>query len=888
MKNFNSILSILLMLMIHAVASAQPTLTGKIVYHSYSDYNAWDSQLFVLDLATGTRTAISAGWNIDHEMNAHWSPDGTKLVFMGDVAGEPRNWDIFIWTVGSSQPVNLTNGASREEDPKFSPDGQRIVFKKDNDLWQMDLNGNIINNITNTATVEESMPFYTADGNAILFAPGVGAGSDIYRINTNGTSRQAMVAVSNVQEYFPIARDNASFFYTSWQNSSDFHDQIYLKYYANSSGTRLPFNSSTSNYSDAYPVGSQYVLTSSDRPGGKGNYDLYIADINTGQIWSLDSYNSNVNSSLQDLGAAYNNSGSNTSQSPYGGTALVLPGKVEAENYDNGGEGVAYHDVTSGNSGSGYRTDNVDIEGTSDTGGGYNVGYIATGEWLEYTVNVSTAGTYSLQVRAAAASAGGNIHVEFDGVNASGVVVIPNTGGWQTWQTVTINTTALTTGQKVMRIYIDAGGFNLNYLNFSVNTSNNQTPYGGTAWVLPGKVEAENYDNGGEGVAYHDNTLGNSGAVYRNDGVDIEATTDAGGGYNIGYITTGEWLEYTVSVNTAGTYSLQVRVAAASSGGIIHVEMNGINVSGTITIPNTGGWQTWQTVTLNTTALTTGQKVMRIYIDAGGFNLNYVNFSVSTSNNQTPYGGTAWIIPGKIEAENYDNGGEGVAYHDLSAGNSGNVYRTNDVDLESCSDAGAGYDVGGIGNGEWLEYTINVASSSTYTVAVRVATAASGGHIRVEVDGVNVGQINVPNTGGWQTWQTASVVTSTISSGQKVLRLFFDIGNFNINYVNFSAGAGRLSAADVNTFSDGKLQVASYPNPVRDHATIIANINTPGHALISFHDFSGKKISTIHDGFLQAGTHEFLFDAQHLQSGLYFLQISNKGHRSIKKVVKID
>jgi Tol biopolymer transport system component len=370
---------------------------------------------------------------------------------MGDVAGEPRNWDIFIWTVGQAQPVNLTNGGGRDEDPKFSPNGQRIVFKRDNDLWQMDLNGNIINNVTNTPSIEESMPYYTADGNAILFAPGVGAGSDIYRINTDGSGRQAMVAQNNVQEYFPITRDNNSFFYTAWRNPGDLHDQLYMKTY-NGASTLLPFNTSSADYSDAFPVSSQYMLLSSNRPGGKGNYDLYIADINSGQIWSLDSYNSSVNSAQQDLGVGYNGSGANppATQSPYGGTAWAVPGKIEAENYDNGGQGTSYNDDTSGNSGGVYRNDGVDIEGSTDTGGGYNVGYITTGEWLEYTVNVTAAGTFSLQVRVAAAAAGGSLHVEMNGTNVSGSIAVPNTGGWQTWQTVTVNTSSITSGQKVM------------------------------------------------------------------------------------------------------------------------------------------------------------------------------------------------------------------------------------------------------------------------------------------------------------------------------------------------------------------------------------------------------------------------------------------------------
>jgi GH18 family chitinase/chitodextrinase len=165
-----------------------------------------------------------------------------------------------------------------------------------------------------------------------------------------------------------------------------------------------------------------------------------------------------------------------------------------------------------------------------------------------------------------------------------------------------------------------------------------QSPYGGTAAAIPGKVEAEKYDLGGQTIAYSDNTAGNSGNTFRTDDVDVEATTDAGAGYNIGYTAAGEWLEYTVNV-TAGTYKLEARVAATLAGKSFHVEMNGVNI-GNISVPNTGGWQTWQTVTLSNISLTAGQKVMRIYFDTDGINLNYVNFSTGTTppppTNQAP------------------------------------------------------------------------------------------------------------------------------------------------------------------------------------------------------------------------------------------------------------
>lgn len=155
-----------------------------------------------------------------------------------------------------------------------------------------------------------------------------------------------------------------------------------------------------------------------------------------------------------------------------------------------------------------------------------------------------------------------------------------------------------------------------------------QVPFKTTPHLIPGRIEAEDYDLGGQGVAYSEaNTTGNQGlATYRNDQVDIETTQDATGTYNIGYALTGEWMEYTVNVAATGMYSLGLRMAADGTGKTLHVEMDGVNITGAISVPNTAGWQTWATVTLNNVSLTQGQKVMRIVFDSDYMNLNFVEF----------------------------------------------------------------------------------------------------------------------------------------------------------------------------------------------------------------------------------------------------------------------
>ncbi len=162
-----------------------------------------------------------------------------------------------------------------------------------------------------------------------------------------------------------------------------------------------------------------------------------------------------------------------------------------------------------------------------------------------------------------------------------------------------------------------------------------QAPFKGTPWPIPGKIEAEDYDVGGEGVSFHEsNTNGNEGgATYRTDQVDIETCTDVSGGYNLGYSTSGEWLEYTVNVATTGLYDVDLRLASDGADKSFHIEMDGVNISGAITVPNTTGWQIWETVTLRNLSLTKGQHIMRVVIDANYININnftYKNSAVTT------------------------------------------------------------------------------------------------------------------------------------------------------------------------------------------------------------------------------------------------------------------
>lgn len=164
-----------------------------------------------------------------------------------------------------------------------------------------------------------------------------------------------------------------------------------------------------------------------------------------------------------------------------------------------------------------------------------------------------------------------------------------------------------------------------------------QTPY--VDHRIPGVINAVHYDTGIIGQSYHDESFtesgGNTGTEYRNDGVDIEVSTDPlGYEYSVGWMEPGEWMEYTVAVDQTGVYDIDIRVASQVSGGRLTVSFDGQEV-GFIDVTATGSWQNWTRKTISGVSLEAGTKVMRLttgirqrltWVGGGDFNLNRLTF----------------------------------------------------------------------------------------------------------------------------------------------------------------------------------------------------------------------------------------------------------------------
>jgi chitodextrinase len=430
-------------------------------------------------------------------------------------------------------------------------------------------------------------------------------------------------------------------------------------------------------------------------------------------------------------------SASGGGEGPYPGpSAAAVPGTVMAENYDTGGQGVAYNVTSTNGSDNGYRSDGVDLETATSPATGNDLGWTASGQWFRYTVNVSTAGTYAVSFLVASPTAVGDaFHISnSSGTNLSGSVAVPATGGYQTWTTVKANVT-LPAGTQTLTVNQDGAGWNIDSMAFASSG-------GGSCTTKP---------NAPTGLTASGTT---------STGTTLNWTADtAPANCSISSYTV---LKGGTSIGTATGTSFAVTGLTAST-----------NYSFTVEATDGAGTSAASSAVSVTTSASGG--------------------------GEGPYPGpAAAAIPGTVMAENYDTGGQGVGYSVTSTNGSDNAYRSDGVDLETASAPATGNDLGWSAAGQWFRYTVNVTTAGSYTVTFLVAAESAVGdafHLS-NSSGTNLsGSVAVPNTGGWQTWTTVTA-TVTLPAGTQTLTLSEDAAGWNIDSMVFASSGGGSTLAN--------------------------------------------------------------------------------------------
>ncbi|TCI84921.1 carbohydrate-binding protein [Tenacibaculum sp. M341] len=261
---------------------------------------------------------------------------------------------------------------------------------------------------------------------------------------------------------------------------------------------------------------------------------------------------------------------------------------------------------------------------------------------------------------------------------------------------------------------------------------------------LPMLFEAENYAN-------FNNTQTNLMLVSTNDGNSR---------LKVGYNDIGDWYEYLVNVNVSGEYEFEFRVSnGTTNDGQLQILSNS-NLVGNITIPQTNGWESFQTVSTKLN-LSSGKQTLRIYVASPGVDINWINTNSITSPNLPPV-----TIPNKIEAESF------ASFSNIQA----------DKMLVPTSDGDSGLKVGYNDVNDWYEYKVNVTESANYEFDFRVSNGlATNGGIQVLSNGSPVKSIIIPSTNNWESFQNVKF-QANLNQGEQTIRLLVLKSGVDINW----------------------------------------------------------------------------------------------------------
>jgi hypothetical protein len=250
-------------------------------------------------------------------------------------------------------------------------------------------------------------------------------------------------------------------------------------------------------------------------------------------------------------------------------------------------------------------------------------------------------------------------------------------------------------------------------------------------------------------------------------------------------------------------------------------------------------------------------------------------------------------LPGQFNAVDYDYGTQGIGYIDNlyrningSQYNNGYAYRNDGVDIEPSQDPlGYAYNVGWIASGERLMYTVNIAASGYYQGHFRIASTSANGLFMILLDGSPVTGLNsVPNTGGWQNWQTMTVDSIHLTQGTHQIMMLFNREGFNLNRLTFFLTTVGISDDDANKVADDFQLFQNYPNPFNPVTTISYNVPFTSDVKLNIYNLLGELVVPLVNGTKTAGKYQIQFDASGLSSGVYYYQLRSHGQILTRKM----
>jgi endoglucanase Acf2 len=423
-------------------------------------------------------------------------------------------------------------------------------------------------------------------------------------------------------------------------------------------------------------------------------------------------------------------------------------------------------------------------------------------------------------------------------------------------------------------------GTEFNISNVITIQVGDQLPYSAKPSAIPGVIEAAHFDyfEGGVGqhISYYDASVENLGSFRPTEYVDAVTVTNEGA--TVGWISSGEWMEYTVDVATTGCYDLNFRYASGNTngGGPFYFEIDGKKVSTDIVVGPTGDWGNWNTKVSNVT-LTSGTHILRLVVTNGEFNLGRMTFSYNALTCTKPGENTGIpfdfeTIPTTADFNNFDGGTatvEAVMPPQSTGNNSNNLAKL----VRNGGKAWAGSYLN-------LKDVLNFTTNNYITLKLWTE-APIGTSIQLKLEqqaGGSTYELKTPTT-VTGTWETLSWDFSALgATSYDRLVFMFDIGNTGDGsatstfYFDDVQQEATLAVEDFSTAT-----LVTYPNPVTD--VLYINSNTIHLTKVEIFSLLGKKVKEVTTDFNAIPVNE-------LSNGIYFIKVYSKNTQITKKIVK--
>ena len=414
-------------------------------------------------------------------------------------------------------------------------------------------------------------------------------------------------------------------------------------------------------------------------------------------------------------------------RSPYKDVVATLPGTIEAENFDAGAEGMSYHDTDTKDEGDGKYRTNGGGVDIVKGNGGFAIGYTNTGEWLEYTVDVAEAGTYA-----------------FDAVVSSGA----------------------TNSSFSLALNTDEGLTDLTpSIAVPCITSNDWNTYSTVHGRLSLPLEA------GRQIIRINITGANCNIdKIKLQRIDVDENIKVAIAASPAPATVGE--PATIAVDAS---------SAASTIDKVNVYVNDVLLKAIDAAPFEAQYKPKAKGTYKVTAEA---------VDADGKVSTLAAYNLKVNNKRAPYKNNV-TIPGIVEAENFDKGGEGLSFHDSDSNDEAKSgYRSDNEGVDIKKTSNGGYVLGWTSQNEWYEYTVDVTQAGKYTCHAVVSSGISGTGFNVGIveNGkvTNLWKMDVSKTGD-NTWDNYEAISNTtpkeLKEGKTIIRISIVGANCDIDKI---------------------------------------------------------------------------------------------------------